>query len=439
MAKARKVPYYTMESSVWGGKTWKENAGTKGAVPINTPQKVSFSRPAPGTEPAHKREPTPPAPGQIRQQKPKVPQQKNVADQAEKKQQQERTQPTKPLPEILDAEEHQSIPEFDLQDIAAAMDKIGWPMSAKMARRWFSGPAFVETDGADPLQSLDDTSVSLAWALKYGNAKRRLDQLLSKLVYSPNAQHLVKEKISKRLNEVFRQSHSTRPPLSFDTAQFLSDLRQFHSDWQFQWVEVSLLDTLDGVLMTDLSGALGNFNLYAAIGSVNVSGERYYRYDQKPYEFCYEPTVEITHVYVYLKDSYSFNDKKDSAKSQYLGHWNKADMILSYNTVANFLINSRKLDIASDKVDWHINWEYFSKNQTIEKPLDTRKSFFKKLVPDDVYYPVYNSTFKEWRDQHQRGEDFLIFSKPRLYKLKKSISFKLNRLCRPYVVTSTAP
>ncbi|MBN4178144.1 hypothetical protein GSU75_05440 [Pseudomonas savastanoi pv. phaseolicola] len=48
MAEVKKIPYYTMKRSIFRGKVWKENDGLEGAVPINTPQKISYNRCAPG-------------------------------------------------------------------------------------------------------------------------------------------------------------------------------------------------------------------------------------------------------------------------------------------------------------------------------------------------------------------------------------------------------
>src|SRR6185437_13953319 len=47
VAKVRKVPYYTIEPSVFRGRVWKEHDGSRGAVPINTIQTISYARLAP--------------------------------------------------------------------------------------------------------------------------------------------------------------------------------------------------------------------------------------------------------------------------------------------------------------------------------------------------------------------------------------------------------
>jgi hypothetical protein len=36
-------------------------------------------------------------------------------------------------------------------------------------------------------------------------------------------------------------------------------------------------------------------------------------------------------------------------------------------------------------------------------------------------YPISNKDFRNWREKHGQGGDFLIYSKPVEYKLKKEI------------------
>ncbi|MFX8180220.1 DUF6402 family protein, partial [Acinetobacter baumannii] len=47
--------------------------------------------------------------------------------------------PDRPTPPAAPAIKKQKIKPFDLQDIPDAMDRIGWPMSAKLQRKWFAG------------------------------------------------------------------------------------------------------------------------------------------------------------------------------------------------------------------------------------------------------------------------------------------------------------
>jgi hypothetical protein len=152
--KVRKVPYYTMEPSVFRGTVWKERLGARGAVPINTLQKISFDRLAPGEVPP----PAPPrtAAGQLKAQQAEAAREKLLAGHAKKQQPKE---PPKPQSDAVEAEDQKKVPEFDLQDVPRAMDKIGWPVAAKIAREWFASPKHIYNDDPNSVQPIDDTTV----------------------------------------------------------------------------------------------------------------------------------------------------------------------------------------------------------------------------------------------------------------------------------------
>lgn len=443
MAKIRKRPYYQMAPSglpFTTSKKWKCYMGPLGCVPINTPQTISYERLAPG-EAAPPPKPKAPKPSaeQVKAQQTEAARQKLLAVQTTKQQGQEKSQqPTAPKPQELEAEEREKLPEFDLQDIPGAMDKIGWPMSARIARKWFSNPAHIWDNNLDSLQPVDDATVTLNWALKYGSVKKRLDELFE-LIYSSNAHVVIKKKILRHTADAFFRATNTNPNLSLDTATFITDLRKFHVDWHFQKKEVSIIDTTEGLLvMTDLSGTLGNFVLYAAIGRVKVDGTKYFKYNTSPHQFCTDATAKLTHIYIYLKDNYSFNDK-DPSKSQYLGHWNKKDMVTSYYLSGNDIVGQfdpslrRQNNNDNEKIEkYHMKWDFIPNEKEIDKPIDTRRGLFEKYAEKDVYWPVYNRSYNEWRKKHKKGGDFMIYSKPQLYKLKTPITIELGTICRPY-------
>lgn len=312
---------------------------------------------------------------------------------------------------------------------------MGWFMAAKLARRWFAGPSHIYNDKPDSEQPLDDISITLNWALKYGKVKSRLNELFSKDIYSEKALALIKKKILQHVTTAFTETASQSPNLSFDIT-IGTDIRQFHINWQIQRKKITTFDTLSGTTLTDLSATLGNFLIYAAIGRVEVTNEKFFKYEKQSHEYCIDSAAKLTHIYIYIKDNYSFNDD-DPSKSQYLGHWNKAGMITSYLEATNDLLGQvkpeLKMRISGDKIEEdEIDWDYLSVKKETDKPVDTRRGFFGKLVKKNVYWPVYNLTYNEWRSKHNRGEDFMIYSKPQLFKLTKPITIKLGTICRPY-------
>lgn len=419
-----------MERSLFRGKVWKEYYGSVGAVPINTPQKVSYDRLAPAApSPLIPQKPTK---EQLKAQQAEEARQKALAE-LQKKQQSQKIKQTEPFkPEAIDAEDKEKLPEFDIQDIPGAMENIGWSISAKMARKWFASPKHIYNDQPNSLQPFDDTTVTLKWALKYGNIEDKFNDLVGERIYSDKAIAGAKTKIIEQIKKKFVEQNSVN--LSFDTTAFIKDVRQFHIDWQIQFQAISTTNTLDGLHMTDLTGALGNFNIYAAIGVVEIIAEKFYKYDKeaKTKSYCIDVTATITHVYAYLKDNYSFNEK-NNGNSQYLGHWNKKDMILSYTATVSDLVDGKKIHTNmgnSPITESKVNWDYLP-GKPIDKPVDKRTGSIRKFVEKDVYWPVYNRSYNEWRVQHNRGGDFMIYSKPQLYKLKKPITIKLETICRP--------
>jgi len=328
------------------------------------------------------------------------------------------------------AEDCEKPPVFDMLDIPAAMRKFGWPVSAKLAEKWFNSPSNIWDDKPNSIQPIDTSIVSLDWVLKFSDARGRYNKLLSGSIYNRTSTDFLK----KKLKPIFEKNFQKTVNLDFDTTVYLHDLRQFHVDWQFQLADISNYETLNGLSMTDLTGALANFGIYVAIGHVEVVGERYFKYDRanKTKMYCVDPKVKITHVYVYVRDSYSFNDKPGSRMSQYLGHWNKHGMIITTGGVIGELVSGTKIhtDIGnSRKIESDVNWDYILSNP-LNMPVDKRRGIVRKFKAEDVYYPIYNKSFNDWRQKHNRGGDFMIYSKPKYMKLKKPIEFTMESVCR---------
>jgi hypothetical protein len=48
----------------------------------------------------------------------------------------------------------------------------------------------------------------------------------------------------------------------------------------------------------------------------------------------------------------------------------------------------------------------------------------------DVYWPVHNKTYRDWRSAHNRGGDFMVYTEPMLIKLSKPITLKIDTICK---------
>ncbi|WP_198388685.1 DUF6402 family protein [Burkholderia ubonensis] len=399
MADIKKIPYYKPQKGLLGAEL-KEYKGSQGCIPLDTQKSVSIDRLAPGEKPP----PPPPPPPKPAAKAPEAP----------KPTPQPKAEPSKAKepPEQLEAEVCENPPPFDLQDVPIAMDNLGWKVSAKLARRWFAGPEHIYNDNTKSIQPIDIDSVTLDWALKFGSVRRKYEKLLAEDIYRDAAIVEARTKILAKVQKMFSEDRGAN--LNINTTQFLPDILHFHIDWQFQLASIGNWDTLENLTPTDLTGALANFNIYAAIGNLEITGEKYYRYEKTSNFYCQNAVANITHVYAYVKDNYSFNG------TQYLGHWNKRGVIIAPGPVISGAASSSpKRDTDADI------WV-----KSINKPVDTRKSLFGKFSEPDVFYPVYNSDYNRWRAKHHRGEDFMIYSKPVYLKLKKPIEIKLGEICR---------
>lgn len=104
------------------------------------------------------------------------------------------------------------------------------------------------------------------------------------------------------------------------------------------------------------------------------------------------------------KDNYSFNDENGAAKIQYLGHWNKKGIIITTGGVISELVDDNKIhtDLGNSRsVKTHPNLDYLMSNP-LDKPIDKRTGVIKKFKEEDVYYPIYNKNFNNWRQKHNR-------------------------------------
>ena len=306
-----------------------------------------------------------------------------------------------PFPPLAPAPAELVIPAFDIQDIPNVMDKTSRPVSAKMMRHWFAGQSNYSlkpedaTIGTDhngqpfPRSMIDQTIIKLDWVLGFARAKEKYDELVRKSIYEAKAEKLVHD----GLRRFFRNGWPAVLKCADALAECGGDIHRLHPSFQFQFAPVDegwspkvalyLKDKL-GIAMApdDLTGALGSFSIYAAIGDFMMNRDG---------------AATVKSIYVYVRDSYSFldtGDKKDLlarvsdalGASQYLGHWNQNGVYLA------------PLPLQGDSTAL----------RAISAPLvDIDKSIYDRGT---VMYPVTNKSFRDWRDKHGRGGDFIAYS-----------------------------
>lgn len=292
--------------------------------------------------------------------------------------------PPKPLKKKL--------PPFDIQEIPAAMRKEVMPIGAKLMARWFGGRLNYSPSDADerakinqdgkpyPPEMYDTTTVKLDWVLKFERAQSRYDYLIHEAIRSDKARTALLDALTpyRGMGNLRTEDMCGKDP------------ERLHRLFQFQRVEVdgSLADKIrrqleaagtNGGVPDDLTAALGSFVFYAAIGRARISGDI-----ADGVTMSDTRIAEITGIWVYVKDDYTFTDKAGE-RSQYLGHWSSDGVIVI------------PLDgIAATSP--HI--PYVESPVTVGDP----------VIKGKVHYPIHNRDFRQWQIKHQRGGDFVVFT-----------------------------
>ncbi|RQS19690.1 DUF6402 family protein [Burkholderia sp. Bp8998] len=313
--------------------------------------------------------------------------------------------PSPPKVTAVKLEKDASIPAFDIQEIPGAMRKLYLPVSAALMERWFSGKLNYSPTSQDELSEInqdrqpypddmyDTSTVKLDWVLRFPRAKKQFDFLINEAIRSQKSRDELHKKLLQYKNGATR----------FYSEDICGEnLRDLHHHFQFQYSKVDgtfgqkLETQLDARFRNngapdDLSGALGSFNIYAALGSARFSWDAESR----------RTTAEVTGVWVYVKDNYTFTDKLGD-RSQYLGHWSNDGVIVVPYSVASSLLNSEYVPYVKYAV--------------------ARGNPFAK---GNVYYPVENRDFRRWSEIHNRGGDFIIYSDKRYVPLSPFIKIHL--------------
>lgn len=269
------------------------------------------------------------------------------------------------------------VPPFDIQDVPKAMRKVGMPMAAKLQERWFAGRENYSISPQDLLDELDQngkryapamvdsTTVKMEWVLSFTRAKDAFQELVQGGVRTPEALDVLKTKLAPYKN---------RPDL-WTPREVPSDALEFHKKFQFQRQNVNATwgqriaaflarSTAAAGVPDDLTGALGAFNFYAAVAFARFEPAGAYT------------QAIVTHIAVYVRDPYEFSDDK------YLGHWSPSHVAV----------------VPAHQVAGGKGW--------LDYPV-VQGSVYEK---DSVLYPVTNKDYRDWRQLHRQGGDFMIYT-----------------------------
>lgn len=264
---------------------------------------------------------------------------------------------------LVKAEEHKSevvqIQRLTLRKLPDVMKNMGWSTAAELMERWFTSPSFIITDDikmqfyGQPLlikeQNYDDKIVKMKWYLSFPGMKEHVIKL-SQTYLTPNSK---KELLKKLVIANIRKDGDYLCPMNPESARELNAVCQIQTKPMGH-----LLDTIN-----DIYGSLGEYSLQlAVIGILKVpkTGRAYF---------------QIHKMGIYIKDLFEFNG------FQFLGLWTQEKCL-------------GKAEIVSHSLKGAAAAESYTPMEEITSPV-----FF-----------VYNSDFREWREKHNMGGDFIIYS-----------------------------
>ncbi|MDF7680958.1 DUF6402 family protein [Enterobacteriaceae bacterium ESL0689] len=253
-----------------------------------------------------------------------------------------------------------SVDFFHIDMIPDAMDKMNWPVAAKLMRHWFNTkPALAFTEETKnkyqngkaldiPDGEVNCDIVKMSWAIQFEQVIKGIEYLSGKWD-SPKGRDLLKKRL-------LQQGDYLKNNVSIG---YTDDIRVLEDTAQVNVTKIGTkIDTVN-----EWYGAIGISNLKICVrGSTeNRNGESFFNVESVGY---------------YLKDTYDFTDDE---YPEPLGIWSK-DRVLS--KLESTLYMSSYL-----YSDWG----------------DLARKF-------SGFVPVFNADFRKWQNKHNTGGDFMIFS-----------------------------
>jgi len=289
---------------------------------------------------------------------------------------------------------------FDLQDIPTTIRLLGMGKAAKMFDKWFAGDLNYSPTENDsrleinqkgepyPPRMIDKDSITYDWVFGFDRAAASHAILINERIYSDAAVRVLRAKLKE---------HAHRSLLNTITLCG-EDIQMLHKNFQFQYAPVegtlaqkyeqySRQNLLNLGIPDELTLILGSFNVYAAISRVVFTKENG------------KSIATITHIYVYVRDGFTFTDAASSA-SQYLGHWGRKGIAIVLAKMASSYVG---------KIDW------------LDYPVIASAG---RGV--GVFYPVKNSDFRRWQLENNQGGDYMIYSNKKSIFLTKPIVVVLS-------------
>lgn len=258
-----------------------------------------------------------------------------------------------------------SVDFFHIDMIPNAMRKMGWEMAPKLMEHWFEiSPAYSFDDKSKydslngdartlPPERVSVDIVKMDWAMKY-------EQVASGIQKLKNSWNTIKSRDVLK-NRLIRLGYDSK---NFETIGMSEDVKFLDATVQVNFMRIgSKTDTVN-----DWYGAIGNANLKVCLrGSVSHDGGSF--------------IVNVDALGFYLKDTYDFLDDDFLGLDipELLGVWGKSRIL--------------------------------NKAETLTYMSSYTQGFFGLLAREfSGFVPVFNSDFRKWREKHNTGGDFIVFS-----------------------------
>lgn len=270
---------------------------------------------------------------------------------------------------------------FTLDQIPAAMDKMGWVVAAQLMRHWFSGkPAKPFTDKTKnlyvtgpainiPPEHVNDSIVKMQWAMKFEPVQNAI-KYLKKEWRSYRGLKLLKERLIKNKGKLEKLNDVKM----LDTYLYVNKTTIGKADY----------DPFGSYSFSGISGASGSgYSYYSYYGSGMAINDFMGAIGLSTLKIVlcgYQTVRGGRNVFITEKIGFYIKDTYDFLGRQFLGVWNKNEMLGAAKA-------KEYLNLFESK-SWKRIYDLAMQN----------------------YAMVWNSDFRKWQQVKNTGIDFVVFS-----------------------------
>ena len=270
---------------------------------------------------------------------------------------------------------------FTLDQIPAAMDKMGWVVAAQLMRHWFNGkPAKPFTDKTKnlyvkgpainiPPEHVNDSIVKMQWAMKFEPVQKAIKQLKEGWASERGVKEL-KERLIKNKGRLEKLNDVKM----IDTYLYVNSTTIGKADY----------DPFGSYSFSGISGASGSgYSYYSYYGSgmaINDFMGAIGLSSLKIVPCGYQTVRGGKNVFITEKIGFYIKDTYDFLGTQFLGVWNKNEMLGAAKA-------KEYLNLFESK-SWKRIYDLAMQN----------------------YAMVWNSDFRKWQEKKKTGIDFVVFS-----------------------------